>query len=488
MSRPSAHSTIAALADPSSFDAWHDPADQPETISPRGRDSVQVARDRTGAEESVRAGSVRVGGVPACVLAWEFEFLGGSVGQAAATIVVTAIRRATRLGLPVLALPRSGGTRMQEGAGAFVQMAAITAALAEHRHAGLPYLVHLGDPTTGGVLASLGSLGDRTTAEPDAMVGFLGPRAVRAITGQPLPAGVQVAEHLRDCGIVDEVAGPEQVRRGWVQLLTAWRDRAAPPGGHLPAGRAGGAPPESADQLWAGIEWSRRRDRAGVPELVAEHLGPLVGLGGDAAGGPVSGAVVGVGRLAGGPVVVAAAGDRRTGTPLTVADLRTLRRGIELAGRWGLPLLTLVDTLGAPLDAAAEEAAVAGEVARTMAALVSAPVPTVAGVLGPGTGGAALALLPADRIVATAHSWVAPLAPEGAAAIRPGGSPAEVAWEQGVGAHALARAGIIDVVVDDERADWLTGLAGALAGAMAGASGPGGRARRLGRFAAWAPA
>ena len=102
--------------------------------------------------------------------------------------VVSPVRRATEQALPLVAMPRSGGTRMQEGAPAFVQMVAIAAALAEHRAAGLPYLVHLCGPTTGGVLATLGSAGDITSAEPGAMVGFLGPRAYTAITGEVFPA------------------------------------------------------------------------------------------------------------------------------------------------------------------------------------------------------------------------------------------------------------------------------------------------------------
>ena len=106
----------------------------------------------------------------------EFRFLGGSIGAAAAARIVSAVRRATAEGLPLLATTASGGTRMQEGTPAFFEMANISRAVMAHRAAGLPYLVHLRHPTTGGVYASWGSLGHVTVAEPGALVGFLGPK------------------------------------------------------------------------------------------------------------------------------------------------------------------------------------------------------------------------------------------------------------------------------------------------------------------------
>ena len=104
----------------------------------------------------------------------EFAFLAGSIGRAAADRLVAAIERATIERLPLVAGPVSGGTRMQEGTPAFVQMVRISQAVAAHKAAGLPYLVYLRHPTTGGVMASWGSLGQVTAAEPGALVGFLG--------------------------------------------------------------------------------------------------------------------------------------------------------------------------------------------------------------------------------------------------------------------------------------------------------------------------
>ena len=122
-----------------------------------------------------------------------------------------AIERATAEGLPLLAAPVSGGTRMQEGTVAFVQMVKISAAIAAHKSAGLPYLVYLRNPTTGGVMASWGSLGHVTVAEPGALVGFLGPRVYEALYGRPFPHGVQTSENLYAHGLIDAVVPPEEI-------------------------------------------------------------------------------------------------------------------------------------------------------------------------------------------------------------------------------------------------------------------------------------
>lgn len=422
---------------------------------------MAVGVKASGSPEAVIAGEGRIAGVPVAVLAWEFGYLGGSMGVTTSALVVAAIRRAARVGLPLVAITRSGGTRMQEGAPAFVQMVAIAAALRDHRAAGLPYLVHLGDPTFGGVLATLGTAGDITTAEPAARIGFLGPRASEAISGVQLPEHVQSAEHLLERGLLDGALAWEQVRQRWAVLLRLWADRLTATdrsGGDLPSPPqvdVAGAP-ACAAELWQNVCLSRSPGRIDAAQFVATHLSDWVPLPNSGQGDQGDGALVGVGRLGGLPVVVVATVDRSTGRPLTVGSLRTIRRGIALAGRWGIGLVTVVDTLGAQLSQDSEESGIAGEISRVMLDLVSAPVSTCALLLGAGTGGAALALLATDRIVAGSRTWVAPLAPEGAAAVRRGaaGDPARVAWDQRIGAHALAERGFIDRVVDEAGPAW----------------------------------
>jgi acetyl-CoA carboxylase carboxyl transferase subunit beta len=495
MRKMSGLDAIRAVADLGSATLWEGQFAHYVRDSDEYERELMDARRATGVDESVVTGAIRVGGVEAVVISWEFGFLGGSVGVGTAARIVAAIRAATTQGLPLLALPRSGGTRMQEGAPAFVQMVAIAGAVAEHRAAGLPYLVHLCGPTTGGVLATLGSAGDLTTAEPDAMIGFLGPRAYSAITGEQFPEGVQTAENLLARGLVDAVLPWEEVGPRWATLLSLWADRPiqhrevlarpASPEGPGPASIPGA--PTTAAELWAYVEASREPDRMDAEQLMATHMTDVVVLPGTGAGERSHGAVVALGRLLGMPVVVAATEDRRTGQALTVGGLRTIRRGIDLAGQWGLPVVTIVDTLGAQLSVEGEQSGIAGEISRVMVDLVAAPVPTAALLLGAGTGGAALALLASDRIVAGSHTWVSPLAPEGAAAIRHGGThdPAQIAWEQRIGAHALAGLGFVDTLVRESEPDWAGTAAQAVVDNLREVLGGVGTRRRVERFTAW---
>src|SRR6478736_5647754 len=201
---------LEAVVDPGSFVSWDAEPEQPGLSEEYARDLAK-ARERSGADESVITGAGLIRGRRVALIVSEFSFLAGSIGHAAAQRIVAAIERATAEGLPLLAGPASGGTRMQEGTLAFLSMVKITGAVRAHRQAGLPYLVYLRHPTTGGVMASWGSLGHITVAEPGALLGFLGPRVYEALYGRPFPDNVQVAENLFDKGLVDAVVPPEQL-------------------------------------------------------------------------------------------------------------------------------------------------------------------------------------------------------------------------------------------------------------------------------------
>lgn len=173
MSRITTDQLRHAVLDRGSFVSWDsEPLAVP--VADSYARELAAARAATGADESVQTGEGRVFGRRVAVVACEFDFLGGSIGVAAAERITAAVERATTERLPLLASPSSGGTRMQEGTVAFLQMVKIAAAIQLHNQARLPYLVYLRHPTTGGVFASWGSLGHLTVAEPGALIGFLG--------------------------------------------------------------------------------------------------------------------------------------------------------------------------------------------------------------------------------------------------------------------------------------------------------------------------
>ncbi len=464
-SRLSAAGLIDLVLDDRSFESW----DQPVDIGGHSEGyqvELRKAAERAGTDESVLTGRGLVRGRPVAVVVNEFAFLGGSIGRAAAERIVSAVRRATAEGLPLLATTASGGTRMQEGTPAFFEMVTISRAVMSHRAAGLPYLVHLRHPTTGGVYASWGSLGHLTVSEPGALVGFLGPKVFAALEGHPFPEGVQRAENLAEKGVIDAVVANEDLPSLIDRTLAVLVDRAEPPALPLRGPDGGSALP-----VWESVELTRRADRLGVRDLLEYGAQGTVELNGTEEGERGAAVLVTLTRLDGQPcVLVGQDREQQTpATPLGAAALRQARRGMRLAQELGLPLVTVIDTPGAELSVAAEEGAIAGEIARCIAALTTMTVPTISVILGQGCGGGALALLPAQVVVATENAWLSPLPPEGASVIRHGDldHAAEMAESQGIGSAALVASGIVHRVVPELPEDDAESLATAVAATVA---------------------
>ncbi|GAA4559842.1 carboxyl transferase domain-containing protein [Planotetraspora kaengkrachanensis] len=446
--RPDARALIVRVLDAHSWKSWDEPPLDRAAPGSQYAEELAAARAATGYDEAVITGEGTLDGRRVAVVACEFSFLAGSIGVAATERLVRAVERATAERLPLLAAPASGGTRMQEGALAFAQMVKITVAVTAHRDAGLPYVVYLRHPTTGGVFASWGSLGHVTAAEPGALIGFLGPRVYESLYGFPFPEDVQVAENLYAHGLIDAVVSAEDAREIAIRALAVL---CAPR-----KGLARGPEPEDDGEraeAWEAIMRSRRDDRPGVRSLLKLGAADVTPLNGTGTGEHEPGLMLALARFGTAPAVVLGQDRRRqrAGAPLGPAGLRVARRGMRLASELGLPLVTVIDTAGAALSKAAEEGGLAAEIARSLADLVMLDAPTVCLLLGEGAGGAALALLPADRVVCAQHGWLSPLPPEGASAIlyRTVDFAPEIARSQGVRAVELMRDGIVDRIVPE---------------------------------------
>ncbi|HEY5853236.1 MAG TPA: carboxyl transferase domain-containing protein [Aldersonia sp.] len=489
--RTTARQMLAAVLDEGSFRSWDaEPIDV--APDPQYRADLDRAAAKAGTDEAVLTGEGTLRGRRVAVVVGEFAFLAGSIGVAAAERVVSAVERATAEGLPLLASPTSGGTRMQEGTVAFVQMVKIAAAVGVHKARGLPYLVYLRSPTMGGVFASWGSLGHLTVAEPGALIGFLGPRVYEALYGEPFPPNVQTAENLYHNGVIDGVVELRHLRRLVHRALVVMSGERKP---H----------PSSPDRstvvvpgdAWDSVLRSRRPDRPGIRQLLrhATERVPLSGTGSGEADRTVLHALA---RLRGQPCVLF--GHDRTGQSpertMGPAALREARRSMRLAAELRLPLVLVIDTFGASLSREAEERGLAPEIARCIADLVLLDTPTVAVLLGQGTGGGALALLPADRVIAAQHAWLAPLPPEGASAIvyRDTDHAAQLAADQRIRAVDLLADGVVDELVPEypdaaaEPDDFAVRMVSAIAGeldllvAMSGADRAAARAARYRRL------
>lgn len=439
MTRTSPQELLAQVLDNGSFASW-DTAPQYGNIGEGYHADLARAREKSRVDEAVLTGEGTVDGTRVAFILSEFAFLGGSIGAATSRRIIQAIHRATEEHLPLLISPSSGGTRMQEGTPAFVMMISITTAVYRHKDAHLPCLVYLRNPTMGGVMASWGSAGHFTFAEPEALLGFLGPRVVELTTGAPMPDGVQTGENLAEHGVIDGVVSPTQLRAAVVKIMRVLGDAST----SVPRPLTAPGAPQGA---WKSILATREPSRPGMREVVG-HLGDnVIKLSGTGDGRISKATTVALARIGGRPVILI--GQDRHHLPLGPAALRFARRGITLARELQLPVISIIDTSGAELSQEAEEHGLAGSIARTLGELVDAPVPTVSIILGQGCGGGALAMLPADRVLATENAWLSPLPPEGASAIvyRDTSHAPEMMERQGVSASAMMDSGIIDGII-----------------------------------------
>ena len=180
---------------------------------------IKAAQKATGERDAMVAVQGRLKGNPVCVAAFEFRYMGGSMGSVVGEKFTLAAERALEMGCPLVCFSATGGARMQEGLFSLMQMAKTSAALGRLRAAGLPFVSVLTHPTTGGVSASLGMLGDINVGEPHALIGFAGPRVIEQTVRETLPEGFQRSEFLVDHGAVDLIIDRRQMREKLGALL-----------------------------------------------------------------------------------------------------------------------------------------------------------------------------------------------------------------------------------------------------------------------------
>ena len=183
-------------------------------------DRLKEGRAKTGMTDAVSVACGKMGGFPVVIAVQDFSFLGGSMGAAAGEALLAAARKAVKENKPLIVFTAAGGARMQEGILSLMQMPRTTVAVEMLREAGLPYVVVLTDPTTGGVTASFAMLGDVTLAEPGALIAFTGPRVIESTIREKLPEGFQRSEYLYDHGMIDLVVHRHNLRDTLVRIIS----------------------------------------------------------------------------------------------------------------------------------------------------------------------------------------------------------------------------------------------------------------------------
>jgi acetyl-CoA carboxylase beta subunit/acetyl-CoA carboxylase alpha subunit len=404
-------------------------------------DELSAAAQRSGRDESVVAGPCTIGTHEVELALFEFSFIGGSIGEVAGTRLANSLQRAGARRVPFVLRTATGGARMQEGMRSLVQMPKVVAARSGFTGARTPFICVFGNPTTGGVLASLAALADLTVAEADATIGFVGPRVAQRFTGQPLSDTSHTAPSAFTHGLVDEMVTSADVRS---YLVTALDTLAA----DAPRDDVGTSPLDTEPRdhdAWDAVQSARDPGRPHAPDLarlIAD--GSFVELRGDRAGQDDPALTCGLARVGGRRVVMMALEREHAPGP---AAYRKAVRCIGIAGRLGVPVVALIDMRGADPSSASEAGGIAWAIASLLDAMLSAPVPILSVVTGEAAGAGAIAFAAADRLIAYQDSIFSVIGPE---------SAAEILWRDVRRAPDAAKTlnptahGLLDLGVADE--------------------------------------
>ncbi|MEZ5777535.1 MAG: acetyl-CoA carboxylase, carboxyltransferase subunit beta [Paracoccaceae bacterium] len=206
-------------------------------------DRMKAAQKATGEKEAMLVAEGDIGRTPIVAAAQDFAFMGGSMSMYVGNAIIAGAERAVKLKRPFVLFSAAGGARMQEGILALMQMPRTTIAVEMLKDAGLPYIVVLTHPTTGGVTASYAMLGDVQIAEPNALIGFAGARVIEQTIREKLPEGFQRSEYLLDHGMLDRVTHRKELKEELVTILRMLTRRPPPVKGDLPKPAADKADP-----------------------------------------------------------------------------------------------------------------------------------------------------------------------------------------------------------------------------------------------------
>jgi acetyl-CoA carboxylase carboxyl transferase beta subunit/acetyl-CoA carboxylase carboxyl transferase alpha subunit len=431
---------------------------------------IRDAQRKTGMNSGTLFGKGTIDGFPVVVAAIDFGFVGGSMSGAVGEAITRAAELALEMRTPLLAISASGGARMQEGCVSLMQMAKTSQAVARLAEEGVLFVSLLTDPTYGGVSASYATLGDVLISEPGAHIGFAGPSVIEQTIHQKLPDAFQTSEFLSEHGMLDIVEHRENLRRSLRNLLAlhAAAEAARGEGGgdrvrRLPEVE-GAAPVSDPDSLsakdpWEVVQLARHIDRPRMLDLVGLALDEFHELRGDRLFGEDRAIVSGLARL--GDLTVMVIGQQKGHTTSEMMEhnfgmpqpegYRKSMRMMRYAERFGLPLVTIVDTPGAYPGIGAEERGQSVAIAESIMLMSRLAVPTVTVVVGEGGSGGALALAAGDRVLMMENAYYSVISPEGCSTIlfKDAAAAPRAAKALRITSPELLRLGVMDAVVPE---------------------------------------
>lgn len=428
--RLSAAHRIAQLLDANSFEEMGDDIEATDILSFVDRKPyavrLQDSRLRTGLGDAAVFGTAAIGGMPLVVVVMDFAFMGGSMGSAVGEVVTRAAELALETRLPLLLVACSGGARMQEGCVSLMQLAKTTQAIARLHEEGILCICLNTDPTFGGVTASFAMLGDVIIGERGSLIGFAGPKVIAQTIGKDLPEGFQTAEFLLDHGMLDIVESRENLRNmiGRVLRLHGGQRGASP--GAAP-GEAFVTNPRRLRRrpAWDTVQVARHAGRPTTLDYVDHIFDEFQELRGDRLFGDSPAIVGGPARV--GDLSVMVIGHQKGETTAErisrnfgMAQPEGYRKAARLmrhAAKFGMPVVTFVDTPGAYPGVEAESRGQGAAVAQSIMEMSRLPVPVVVVVTGEGGSGGALALGVGDTVLMLENAYYSVISPEGCAVI-----------------------------------------------------------------------
>ena len=411
-----ARERIELLADKGTFKESHKYLSSvaPLSFSRRGRYRKMLAHDqnRTGLTEATVTGRCRVDGIEVMLVVLDFGFMGGSMGSVVGEKIAMALEAAARRELPVIALVSGGGARVQEGVLSLMQMAKTVAAANRLREERAPFIVVLSNPSTGQAYASFANLADVILAEPGSLIGLSPLRTLRETSKLPLPLDAHTAEAHLSHGLLDNVVDREALQSRLATLLQILTSQKQGKGNHKELLKNELETPADVG-AWESISIAMNAERPLSMAYMRSILEHFIELRGDRVSSDDRSIVGGVGYLCGDPVVII--GQQRR-PPLEGEryhvhpdGLRKAQRLINLAARFQLPLITLIDTQGADPGLEAEEQGIGNAIATTLSLMAEVPVPIVSVIIGEGGSEGALALGLSDRILMQQYAIYSPI-------------------------------------------------------------------------------
>ncbi len=451
-----ARERIALLLDQGTFHEDDRGVSSIDPLSFQARQSYRTriidAQRRSGLTESALTGTGRLGGREIVIAALDIAFLGGSIGVASGERIARAFEKATSRNAPIVTVCSTSGTRMQEGLLALMQLPRIAVAVNRHAAAGLPHIAILTDPATGSAYTGFANQADIIIAEPNALVGFAALRALQETEGRELPASAHTSESHLEHGLVDMIVPRPELRDRLASLIDMLIHDL-----HVQAEKGPKKQPatHSTVPAWDQVQLSRHRERPTASDFVELMTGSFFELRGDRSGTDDKGIIAGIATIGGEAAMIIgqerpASGSERDGW-VRAAGFGKAIRAMRLASKFGLPVVTLIDTRGADPSLDEEEAGLGNRLTACLSTMLNVPTPTIAVITGEGSSEAAVAMAAADRVLMLDNAVYEVVRPEDAAAILYGESSRanEAAERLRVTSHDALKLGLVDATIPE---------------------------------------